>query len=179
MAAIKTFSDDKEIGVNQGMGRFEFTPTAGQRYELKIESPSGIEGHFWLPPVQTSGVVMHLAQGVVTDKIDVVVHSAGKARKLLVGAYCRGQLLDHQTVKVDAGKMGTLTLKPATEVGGVYRVTVFEVDEDDGLTLRPIAERLLYRRSPEKLNLQVFTDKKSYVARRAGNAIANQHRSAQ
>ncbi len=163
VAVARTFSDDKEIGVNQGMGRFDFTPKSGQRYELKIDAPAPIEGRFLLPPVQDGGVVLHLVQGVVTNQIDIVLSSPDKARKLLVGAYCRGQLLDVQTVTVEAGKPLPLSLKPAAEVGGVYRVTVFEMENGDENALKPIAERLLYRRSPDKLNLQIFTDKKSYT----------------
>jgi len=188
VVSIKTFSDDKEVGVNQGMGRFEFTPGAGQRYELKIESPEGVEGRFVLPPVQTSGVAMRLKDegGRMKDElqtINVELYSAGKARKLLVGAYCRGQLLDHQTVKVAEGQTQTVRLTPSAEVGGVCRVTVFEVHEADAtrmkdempkgefilhpssfiLSLKPVAERLCYRRSSEKLNLQLFTDKKTYT----------------
>ena len=33
--AVETLHDDKEPGVNQGMGRFEFTPKAGKKYELQ------------------------------------------------------------------------------------------------------------------------------------------------
>ena len=160
VAAIETFNDGTELGVNQGMGRFDFTPEADKSYELKIDSPAGIEGRTVLPPTQDAGVVLHLPSGVVTRQIDVVLTSAKKDRKLLVGAYCRGNLLDHRTVLAEAGKPVALALKPASNVGGVYRVTVFEINDDK---LTPVAERLLYRRSPEKLNLQLFTDRKQYT----------------
>jgi uncharacterized membrane protein YgcG len=157
VVAIKTFSDDKEVGVNQGMGRFEFTPQAGQRYQLKIESPENIEGQFLLPPVQSTGVVMRSAD------MTIDLQNVGKARKLLVGAYCRGQLMEHQSLKLDAGGRQSVTLKPAADVTGVFRVTVFEVDDTDRVSLKPIAERLVYRRSTDRLNLQLFTDKKAYT----------------
>jgi hypothetical protein len=164
VVGVHTFHDSREIGVNQGMGYFEFVPEAGQKYELKIDSPEGVEGEgkFAIDhPVQEAGVLLHVPAGVVTEKINLVVTSAKKDRKLLVGAYCRGQLLDHQTVKAGAGKALPVTLTPANGVGGVYRVTVFEVAESGDLL--PQAERLLYRRSPEKLNLKIFTDKKTYI----------------
>jgi hypothetical protein len=163
VATIATLSDNQELGVNQGMGRFDFTPEAGKTYELKIDAPRGIEGRYLLPPVQNDGVVLHLPHGVVTHQIDVVLTSVKKDRKLLVGAYCRGKLLDHQTVTATAGKPVELALKPASGVGGVYRVTVFEVaGEGEGEQLKPVAERLLYRRSPEKLNV-LFAAKKQYT----------------
>jgi hypothetical protein len=153
VATIQTLSDDKELGVNQGCGLFDFTPQAGQSYRLHIDAPLGIADETSLPPLQTSGVALHAVQGVVTDKIDLVLASAGKDRKLLVGAYCRGLLLAQETVTAPAGVAVPLTLTPNAATAGVCRVTVFEVD---GGKLTPLAERLLYRRSPEKLNLQVF-----------------------
>jgi len=100
---------------------FEFTPEAGQQYALRIDTPEGIEGRVALPPVQNDGVVLHVVNGVVTDKIDVVLTSAKKDRKLLVGAYCRGQLLAHQTINAAAGAPVAVSLAPTATVGGVYR----------------------------------------------------------
>jgi hypothetical protein len=164
VVSIHTINDAKEIGVNQGLGYFDFTPVAGQTYELRVDTPAGIESKIRLDhPVQNDGVTLHAPLGVVSDAIGVVLQSGKKDRRLLVGAYCRGQLLDHKTVKVEAGKPLPVTLTPASGVGGVYRVTVFEITSDEDRPLKPVAERLLYRRSPEKLNLRVFTDKKGYI----------------
>ena len=46
-----------------------------------------------------------------------------------------------QTVAVPAGKPLPVTLTPAAKVGGVHRVTSFEVEDT---VLTPVAERLLY-----------------------------------
>ena len=48
-SSVATLTDDKEPGVNQGMGRFEFTPVAGREYKLPIESPMGIDEPVDLP----------------------------------------------------------------------------------------------------------------------------------
>src|SRR5262249_10506444 len=121
VATIQTLGDDKELGVNQGCGRVDFAPQAGKKYRLLIDTPEGIEGETALPPVQADGFVLHLVKGVVTEKIDVVLTSARKDRKLLVGAYCRGQLLAHQTVTAAAGAAVPVSLTPAAPIGGVYR----------------------------------------------------------
>ena len=39
---VETLNDDKEPGVNQGMGVFAFTPKAGRKYSLRIDKPVGI-----------------------------------------------------------------------------------------------------------------------------------------
>src|SRR5262249_34993069 len=82
-------------------------------------------------------------------------------RKLLVGAYCRGRLLDHQTVACRADEKGIeVPLTPAAKVSGVFRVTVFE--ERPGKQLVPVAERLIYRKPVERLDPNVKADRESY-----------------
>jgi hypothetical protein len=164
VAKVQTLTDDKEPGVNQGMGLFEFTPQAGKTYQLKIDSPAGMHGPggaqaYWLPETKAGGVVLRLPRGVVEDTVDVQVTSAGKDRQLLVGAYCRGKLLDHVNVVAKAGQPATATLRPTLGIGGVYRITVFE--KLDGKSL-PMAERLVFRPATAKLNLSAVADRKEY-----------------
>src|SRR5207237_8386152 len=104
IAKIRTLTDDKQPGVNQGMGDFTFTPQPGKTYELKIDAPVGMHdknGKQWhsLPAAKPAGVVLKVPQGVIDDAIEVEVTSAEKDRQLLVGAYCRGKLLDHAVVE--------------------------------------------------------------------------------
>jgi hypothetical protein len=163
VAQAETLHDDQEPGINQGMGAFTFTPQAGGKYELKIDTPVGIEGTYGLPVTKEDGVALRIPTGVTKAKepIRIVVNSGDKDRTLLVGAYCRGRLMDHQTVIARKGEATTVTLQPAQEMGGVYRVTVFE--ERAHQQLVPVAERLVYRRPAEQLLLQVKPDKKPYV----------------
>jgi anti-sigma factor RsiW len=161
-AEARTLADDKELGVNQGMGLFQLTPQAGRRYELKIDAPAGVEGRYLLPQADPDGVVLAVPGGVVTDKIDVTLHTARTQRTLLVGAYCRGRVLQHTKVTVKPGEPAHVTLTPAEEAGGVYRITVFEERGGERPQLVPVAERLIYRRPPRRLDLAVSADKKSY-----------------
>ncbi|MCI0376495.1 MAG: hypothetical protein L0215_02695 [Gemmataceae bacterium] len=166
VANIHTLSDDQEPGVNQGMGRFEFTPELGRSYQLKIDSPIKMHGKggkqysYLLPKVKRDGVVLRIPQGVADDTIDVQVTSAGKNRDLLVGVYCRGKLLDHLYVEAKADKPAGVTLRPTHGIGGVFRVTVFEKLANGAV--QPMAERLLYRRAPQKLQVTARTDKEIY-----------------
>lgn len=164
VAKVRTLTDDKEPGVNQGMGAFTFTPQAGATYELKIDSPPGLHGkdgktRYVLAGAKIGGVTLRLPQGVVEEFIDVEVTSAARDRELLIGAYCRGKLLDHVVVDAKSGKPAQATLRPTAQVGGVYRITVFEKQDAKFL---PLAERLVYRPATTKLDLTVSPDKPVY-----------------
>jgi hypothetical protein len=165
--AVQTLNDPDHAGANQGMGAFTFTPKAGARYELKIDLPVGMEGKHELPPVQDEGVAMSISEGVApaNQPLRVVLFSAEKERTLLVGAYCRGRLLDHQSKLVKKGEPTEVTLHPTVAAGGVCRVTVFEVLPEEGQHSRliPRVERLVYRQPTERLDLKVVADKTQYV----------------
>ncbi|HEV3448611.1 MAG TPA: hypothetical protein VG099_28495, partial [Gemmataceae bacterium] len=164
---VETLHDDEKPGVNQGMGLFTFTPEPGKSYELKIDAPTGMEGKYALPPSRQDGVVLSIPTGVSSPKqpINVTVQSVDKDRDLLIGAYCRGRLMDHQTVRASKGETKQVELKPAQGAGGVYRVTIFEESAGQGKRkqLTPRAERLVYCAPAEQLILNVKPDKKLYV----------------
>ena len=165
VARVQTLNDDREPGINQGMGVFQFTPAVGVKYQLQIESPAGIEGKFFLPATVSEGVALQVAGGVTNDResIAATLHSVGKDRDLYVGAYCRGALLDFQQVRAKDGEPTEVSLKPSGGAGGVYRITVFEKQGAKGERLRPLAERLVFRTPAGRLNLAVRADKKEYV----------------
>jgi serine/threonine protein kinase len=167
VAEVQTLSDDKRAGANQGLGSFELTPAAGAAYELKIDAPAGIEGKYSLPPVKTEGVVLHIEdQPRRTDFQSVLVRSAGRDRELLVGVFYHGRLLAHESKSCKAGHATRFELHPGGP-GGVYRVTVFEEREVAGgqTDMVPVAERLVYRQPPHRLQLKLTSDKEVYMPR--------------
>ncbi len=161
--AVATLTDDKEPGVNQGMGQFEFTPKAGSRYALKVDSPIGITDDYVLPGVRPDGVILTAPDGLVAagQPIRVTVRST-KPQNLMVGAYCRGRLLD--SVHLEKGQTEAV-LNPTSGDGGVCRVTVFEESPANAnrRELKPVAERLIYRQPVERLKVALRTDRDSYV----------------
>jgi hypothetical protein len=163
---VHTLHDDTQPGANQGMGAFTFTPQAGSKYELKIDAPAGIEGKYALSMARDDWVILTIPDSVSEPRqpIRVVVQST-KERTLLVGAYCRGRLMDHKTVTVQKGEGTPVELKPVQEAGGVYRVTVFEEQAAPGdrAQLVPVAERLVYRKPAEQLILNVKPNLKQYI----------------
>jgi hypothetical protein len=164
---VETLTVADQPGANQGMGAFTFTPEAGKKYRLEIASPIGIVNKPELPDVKADGVVLNIPHGVTdpAEPISVLLRNAGTERSLLVGAYCRGRLMDHQSVTVKKGAEATVELKPAQEMGGVYRITVFEERPAaaNHRELVPLAERLVYRLPAQNLKLAATTDRKQYI----------------
>jgi anti-sigma factor RsiW len=166
---LETLHDDQEPGVNQGMGRFEFTPRVNKVYTIEVDQPSGVTQKFALPAAETNRVVLTVPSGVFTsgDAIPVIVRSSSK-RTLLIGAYCRGRLLDTAEVGPIHFNQGVAKaeLKPTSGEGGVCRVTVFEVTPGGARrVLKPVAERLVYRQPRERLDITLTPDKQMYVPR--------------
>ncbi len=163
VARVQTVSDPAEPGINQGLGFFTFVPQAKKRYKLIIDSPLGIDRATSLPEVKDQGVVMTIPESVIENEIDVLLQSTQQRRELLVGAYCRGRMIDHQFVRAGVNQPVQATLKPALGIGGVYRVTVFElIRTPQDIIHRPIAERLIYRKSSEKVDVEIKSDRDGY-----------------
>jgi hypothetical protein len=166
---VQTLNDATQPGVNQGMGRFSFTPAQGHSYRLQIDEPIGIEGRYELPPADKDKVVLAVPGGVFTEHepIRAVVRSARQNRSFVVVAYCRGRLMDRQAVMLRQGHEAAVELKPAQDVGGVYRVTVFEQVSAPGVAaqLVPVSERLVYRAPAARLQLSVTPDRTQYLPR--------------
>ncbi|MBA4186894.1 MAG: hypothetical protein C0467_02630 [Planctomycetaceae bacterium] len=119
---------------------------------------------FQLPEVTHDGVVMTVPDPVTTPGKPIRVHlrSVGRERKLVVGAYTRGRLSDTQSITATPGRVAEVRLLAnADPRGGVVRVTVFEdVDQVVGQPkedLKPVAERLIFRRPGDGLNLSFTT----------------------
>lgn len=174
---VKTLTDAEHPGANQGLGVFTLTPEAGKRYALKLTRPvgtvepplavavGGAKTGYLLPKAEADGVVLSIPNGVVdaNQPLTATITAAKTRRALLVGVYTRGLVVGHQRVTAEPGKPVAVTIAPPpVAIGGVTRVTVFE--EPAAATGRtdlvPLAERLVFRRPTEKLNLTLSTDRK-------------------
>lgn len=171
LSEVVTLTDVDEAGVSRGQGVFTVTPVAGKDYYVKLAQPVGIDepkhgdrSGFKLPRAKAEGVVLTIKDGVVGagDPLKVEVRSNGK-RNLLVGAYARGRLVDHERVTVEPNQAATVTLKPDQAIGGVTRVTVFEeVTGKDRVETKPVAERLVYRKFEKQLMFNLQPDQTRY-----------------
>lgn len=175
VAEVRTFSDPSQPAANHGMGVFAFTPQPGKKYSLRVLEPAGIEavinptgapGAEVLPAAKTEGVVLSVAKSVLASQetVRAKLRNIGKDRTIVVGAYCRGRLIDSQRLTVKSSQEAEVELRPGSEAGGVCRVTVFEETSEQGQPrFLPLAERLVYRVPATRLDLSVKTDKRSYV----------------
>ena len=125
---------------------------------------------FLLPPILNQGVVMTVLDPVTTPGQPIRVHlrSVGTTRKLIVGAYTRGRLSDSQPVTIEPNQVSEVRLMANTDPrGGVVRITVFEEPPEAELLgearsgpkpdVKPVAERLVFRKPGDLLNLGFTT----------------------
>ncbi len=132
-----------------------------------IPALTGVNAGFLLPKAASEGVAMTIPDAVTVPGQPIRVHlrSVGKTRNLVVGAYTRGRMSDEpQRITVEAGQLKEVKLMAGNDPrGGVVRVTVFEeADEAEGKPeqksdLKPVAERLVFRKPGESLNLGFTT----------------------
>lgn len=166
VAEVKTLADEKATEANQGMGVFEFTPDAGQKYQLQIDSPAGIPYKPDLPETKSEGIVLKVESGVTNnaEPIRATIWSAGEKRKVLVAAYCRGRLVASENLEIGAAQSKSASLMPPSGVHGVFRITAYDDRSSATVTrLVPSAERLVFRQPANYLNVALQPDKSSYV----------------
>lgn len=186
LGQVRTLSDDRKPGVNQGLGSFTITPEPGKRYALKVMEPflvaeqcdpvqGGIigglvvaqSGLYPVPRAIANGLNLHVPHPVVHPNEPIVVRISGNdPRKLFIGAYARGVAIAAASVDYQphAPRDITLTPDPASP-GGVTRITVFEEpDPAQGRhDLVPVAERLIYRRPATELKLDLQTQRSTFA----------------
>ena len=165
VATPETFTDPRNPGANQGVGAFTFTPERGKQYRMQPEQPVGVSLIYEFPKITDNGIVLHLPQTTTqgSDPLHVVLHNRGADKRVLVGAYCRGHMLAHQTATLAKDDTATVDLKVEQPIGGVLRVTVFEERAfGSEKLLVPVAERLTYRPAPRALNVSLTPQRSRY-----------------
>lgn len=122
---------------------------------------------FELPRAKADGVALTALDPVTSpiEPLRVQLQIGNGKKSLLVGAYARGNLVDHRHVEIEAGTPVEVELKPNNNKGGVTRITVFE--EKIGMDGKPaqvipVAERLVYRKPAQQLLLNVRPDRARY-----------------
>ncbi len=136
--------------VRDGMGRFEFVPSMGERYTLKVLQPVDVTNTPKLPAVVKDLPVMDTGTGVfgANKQLSLVLRSNSK-RTAIVRAVCRGQLVGELQKQLLLGD-NKLTLPIRNGISGVIRVTVI-----DGDSHQPLVERLVFRRNDQQLNVSL------------------------
>lgn len=149
---------------HEGRGKFEFVPEANKEYYLSISEPKGIKTHFKLPEVKASGAVIQADKEVYEAGETVDLHIGCNSKKFKVSASKREAEL--ASFDVDLSKRNDIrpgTLHPFSftlpeDVDGVLRVTVIDEEKQ-----APVAERLVFRKASNPLNISIKADKTKYV----------------
>lgn len=156
---VKVGSGEKVASVrseHEGRGRFELRVDPGARYELRVTEPAGIRTPFPLP-ASKDGVSLRSKQDFARSdaKLRFTLQSPAR-RKVRVTLTARERELSSQDVRLGEGEQAHVDLDPH-DGDGVLTATVW--DEQGA----PIAERLVFRRPPKSLTIEVKADKKTYV----------------
>ena len=139
---------------HDGMGRVEFTPAFGESWRLVLSKPEGLRASFYLPvPNAAQTVVIDAGKGVfgAGSSPELVVSSTKDMPSLLLTAYCRGALMSQQVFAARTGS-NTVAMSLPGDAGGVLRVTVHDNSVPPP---KPLAERLIYRRTGRELSVKV------------------------
>jgi len=155
--------------VRDGLGCFRFHPVLGERYALKITQPLDVTSSPELPRALDRPLVLDTGAGVFKadepltftlrsrDSGDVSFDQPASTSvphgdwPLIVNASCRGVPVGQKAVRVTEGD-NSIVMPLPDHVGGVIRLTVSDARTDPP---RPLVERLVFRRSPRKLNVDV------------------------
>jgi hypothetical protein len=157
--------------VHEGRGRFSFTPSAGEAYEVRVTKPSSVKKPLPMPEVE--GGAKHGLPRVVLRVVssgDIEMSEAGKSldgegaisvsvgspagASLRVALYKREVPLNSKDVVIpETGGFQQLSLQPpGAEYSGVLRVTVVAEKKGDW---SPVAERLVFWAPENKLHVAV------------------------
>ena len=167
-------SSDNEVAevvtTYEGRGVFSLTAAAGEQFRLMLDNPVGVTKELPLPIASTERfATLDTGAGVFAASAPVTFTLTQRRpiKPLFVAAYCRGAMVAQQMLEADdydstdrpyASYGGELTLPPAAQ--GVIRLTVFDATPTPAV---PIAERLVYRRIAQQLNVQISPDGESFT----------------
>lgn len=162
-------AQDREVAavetMFQGMGTFSLTPRAGETYRLRIAEPKGAKQEPTLPSVVSdSDLVLTTGTGVFAAEkpLEFNVRAAKAGISLVAAAYCRGVQVGEQPLVTKAGATAAnpVVIPLDRSVGGVIRLIVFDYRTSPP---KPVAERLVYRRPSQKLNVQAIDLHEKYA----------------
>ena len=161
--------------MHEGMGAFSFVPEAGHRYRLKIIKPTGVAEEPPLPRlVARRNVVLTTGIGVFASDqpLECHIRAAEQDVPLVVSATCRGvpigqqALITRHEIRPEGGQLEVLSrdnpvvIPLADDIGGVIRLTVHDYSVSPP---EPVAERLMYRRMPRRLDVRAQQDGRQYT----------------
>ncbi len=163
LKGVVVTDDGEEVALlettHEGMGSFSFISDADREYYLKVISPDDVTDKPELPDVSTEQkIVLNTGSGVfeATGPLEFNVRAVEPGIPLVVAAHCRGIPIGRQMLvtKVDNQRgngSNPVAIDLPDDAGGVIRLTVYDYSTSPPKLL---AERLVYRRMGQKLNVR-------------------------
>ncbi len=146
--------------LHQGLGRFEITPRAGQKYTAVIDRPANIATRVAVPAAIDKGCSLQAVDDFGSKRADVRVAVWCSARRdVIATAMLRDRKLGDATFEVPGGEPAVIALPVPPGAQGAVRITLF----DDAM--QPLAERLIYRNRGADLKVAITADKPRYSPR--------------
>ncbi len=143
-----------------GIGNFTFIPQADQIYRAVIREASGKQSIFKIAPVSPKGYALHVTDS--TDQILRVEVNAitDEASSLIYTFVHARQIIGYAEAK--NSKQGTtiFTINKNDLPEGINHITIF-----DG-NLKPVGERLYFKKPATTLSIAVKADQSQYSTRR-------------
>ena len=153
---------------HQGRGVFRIMPRVGVRYRLIVQEPRSVEVVGQMPFVMpTQKIVLNAGSGVFGpgEPIEFNVRASQPGLPLVAMATIRGVHVGEQAFLTKAsekdkgnGTANAIAISLPDEVAGVVRLTIFDYSVSPP---RPLAERLVYRRPVERLDVELVPDRES------------------
>ena len=139
---------------HQGMGSFDLTPKADEKYTVKITKPVGVEQTFDVPKAKENGAILGISK---TTKTHIYANiQSTEERELFIITRIRGK----QYFAMDFTGTKRFTIPTDEMPAGVAQVTIFDKN-----TSQPIAERLTFVNKHKKLHINIRTNKEKYLPR--------------
>ena len=149
--------------LHDGLGRFSFTPKAGQTYTAHVTSPIGLRDGIALPEAQPAGCTLRAFDDVHSAQEEVrVAVRCSSTRDVLISGILRETVMDAAVVSAGPKRDAVVYLEPGegqADKQGAVRITVFDTDRN------PLAERLVYRNHGQNLNIDIKPDRETYGPR--------------
>jgi len=159
---------------HKGMGTFNFTPQAGERYSAKVKLPNGLYQSYALPVIKNTGTVLKINNELNSDSCEIIINStpdiAAAGNTYFLIGQARGVACYGASFNFSKGAVKLMVSKDIFP-SGIVRFTVIGpdnkalnerivfIDHDDNLNIRITSDKALYgQRDRVALNIQV-TDK--------------------
>ncbi|MBC7399292.1 MAG: hypothetical protein H7289_05050, partial [Mucilaginibacter sp.] len=143
--------------IHNGMGSFEFTPTAGEIYMAKLTQPTAKS--FVLPKIRAIGTVMHISNPENTDDLKISISASTGISTTDTACYligtARGVLYYSQKVEFN---QKDIAVSKKLFPSGIAKFTLFKGK-------RPLNERIVFIDNKEQLNIKIAQDKPTYHKR--------------